>query len=61
MKRRLTRVIGYLFTAEDSLGERSRNMAVPSQNRKYLPGVSLKAVFWVGMAIAVALFIGRLS
>jgi hypothetical protein len=61
MKRSLSQGIGYLFDPEDSAGENPRTMPMPPPGRKYLAGVSFKAVFWAGTAIAAALMIGRLS
>ncbi len=59
MKRRLSQAIGYLFIPEDSTGEKARTL-VTSPAPKGFAGVSLKAVFWAGMAVAAALAIGRL-
>jgi hypothetical protein len=61
MKRRLSQAIGYLFMPEESTGAMPRAMVMPSPGRKYPERVSLKAIFWAGMAIATALMIGRLS
>jgi hypothetical protein len=60
MKRRLSQSIGYLLLPVDSTGEKTRTH-VASTAPKRFPGVSLKAVFWAGMAVAAALMIGRLS
>jgi hypothetical protein len=60
MKRRLSQAIGYLFIPEDSVGQKAPTL-VASPARKSFAGVSLKAAFWAGMAVAVALMLGRLS
>ncbi len=60
MKRRLSQAIGYLFIPEDSVLEKTRTLAA-SPPPKRLAGVSVKAVFWAGIAVAVALMLGRLS
>ena len=60
MKRRLSQAIEYLFIPEDSIGKKARTLAA-SPAAKSFTGVSLKALFWAGMAVAVALMLGRLS
>ncbi len=60
MKRRLSKAIGFLFIPEDSAGEMARTLAASPAPKRF-DGLSLKAVFWAGMAVAVALMLGRLS
>ena len=60
MKRRLSQTIGYLFIPEDSVGEKGRTLVAPPASRGFR-GLSLKAVFWAAMAVAMALMLGRLS
>ena len=60
MKRRLSQAIGYLFIPVDSTGEKAWTHMASTAPKRFT-GVSLKAVFWAGMAVAAALMIGRLS
>lgn len=61
MKRSLSRRIGDLFHPEESGGAIRPNLQIHPVDRTLPSRVSFKAIFWAGMAVGIALMLGRLS